>query len=281
MQFCEFAFGLPQDSLLLLHNGAVLEVGMLDNMDDCNEADDNSMEISQQHSLCREDRSRSRDFAWKRLPPLEPCRPQQQQNHLSHKRHCQISPGLSAGEGNEASPLSQASLSNPSTGLSAGEALPLSRAALANPSTGLSAGEANEAAIQKASTASTRGEISTPTETAKTSNFKERKNPITNLQPEFLSAILDSDDQLEYHTDALLGYYDADSDKRLMMVDLKDFLPTFYGQLGCGQPKPKELLELFVSSDLDRDGSLDRNEFKGFLQALLKQGQEACALSQL
>merc|ERR1712129_40027 len=64
-------------------------------------------------------------------------------------------------------------------------------------------------------------------DTAEASNSKEQRNPVKNLRPEFLSAILESDDQLDYHTDALLGYYDTDGDKRLMIVDLKDSSPPF------------------------------------------------------
>jgi len=171
---------------------------------------------------------------------------------------------------------------------------PHSQATVPDPSVEPATGEGKETATQGGGTAnacdiasaggdvaSTAVDDSTEKDTAEASKSKERRNPVKNLQPEFLSAILESDDQLDYHADALLGYYDADCDKRLMIADLKDFLPTFYVQLGCDQPESLELLDLFASSDLDRDGSLDRDEFKGFLRALLKQGQEAYELSQL
>jgi hypothetical protein len=157
-----------------------------------------------------------------------------------------------------------------------------------------SAGKGKETAAQGGGTASacdiasTRRDVassgvdvSTEKDTAEASKMKERRNPVKNLRPEFLSAILESVDQLDYHTDALLGYYDTDGDKRLMIVDLKDFLPAFYVQLGCDQPASLKLLDLFASSDSDRDGSLHRDEFKGFLRASLKQGQEAYELSEL
>jgi len=257
MKACEFALGLPSDSPQLLPKGAVPEVGMLDSMDACDEADENAMETSQQPSLGREDRSRTRDFARARFPPPGPCGQQQQklQQHV-------YSPNL------------KATVPYPSTEPSTGEDHEAA-------TQGGGTASASEIASTGEGVASAGADTSTEKDTAKASNFKERRNPIKNLQPEFLSAILESDDQLDYHTEALLGYYDADDDKRLMIVDLKDFLPTFYGQLGCDQPESLKLLDLFASSDLDRDGSLDSNEFKGFLRALLKQGQEAYELSQL
>jgi len=106
----------------------------------------------------------------------------------------------------------------------------------------------------------------------------EQLHPIKNLQPEFLDAILNSDAQLDYHTDALFRFYDKDSDDRLMVVDLKDLLPRFFEQLGC---EVITLLDLFATCDLDRDGCLDRKEFKGFVRELIRQGQEVKELDDL
>mmetsp|Transcript_124884 Transcript_124884/g.249375 ORF Transcript_124884/g.249375 Transcript_124884/m.249375 type:complete len:266 (+) Transcript_124884:81-878(+) len=265
MNLSQFDLGLPKDSPLLLPKGAPAEVNMLDNMEACDEADEDAMDFSQQPSLGREDRSRTRghdargESAQARFARPEPCNRQQQQQQQQQQRH---------------SAHSTPTTSNPSMGLSAEEGKEAA-------TQGSGTAKSSDIASAKEGAASTEVDALKNNGTAGASKLKDRKNPIKNLQSEFLSAILESDDQLDYHTDALLGYYDTDSDKRLMIVDLKDILPSFYGQLGCDQPESLELLDLFASSDLDRDGSLDRDEFKHFLRAMLKQGQEIHEMSQL
>jgi len=257
----DFELGLPPDSPLLLSTGGAPEAVMLDSMEALDEADENAMEMSQQPSLCREDRSRTdcRAELKEKRRSQQQLRQQQQKQQQQHAR----------------SPHSQATVPIPVI-------IPVVIPGNAEPSAGEgkeTATQGGGAAAKACDGASAGGDVASAG--VDDSAEKERRNPVKNLQPEFLSAILESDDQLDYHTDALLGYYDADCDKRLMIADLKDFLPTFYVQLGCDQPESLELLDLFASSDLDRDGSLDRDEFKGFLRALLKQGQEVYELSQL
>jgi len=233
------------------------EVVMFDSMDACNEVDENAMEMSQHLSRCRGERSRSRGHDSKaslrrrRLHRTKSCRRRWRQQQHAHLPH------------------SQATLPNPS---SAGEGKD-------NAAPG--GGTAKACDGDRGDVVSVGVNVSTDKDTAAASTLKELRNPIKNLQPEFLSAILESDNQLDYHTDALLRHYDTDCDKRLMIADLKDFLPAFYVQLGCDQPASVKLLDLFASSDLDRDGSLHRDEFKGFLRASLKQGREAHELSEL
>lgn len=134
----------------------------------------------------------------------------------------------------------------------------------------------SERPSQVAEEATSAGESGAEVSTSSSSQTSP-KRALENIQPDFVDAILGSSELLDYHADTLFRSYDANKVGSLTAADLRDFLPDLFVQLGLPKEhlSPVAFLELFATSDVDRDGVLVMEEFKAFLSSSLQRAKAA------